>query len=148
MTSVRPEEMGPVDYLIVEFPGDRLTGEAFPMLIDLVNQGIIRIIDLAFLRKDADGSVLSLSIVDLEAMNMLEFALFEGASTGLLTEEELAEAASALEPGSAAGVLIYENLWAAPFTAALRRAGGVPVAGGRIPIHELIEALDATEPVT
>jgi hypothetical protein len=145
MTTVL-EQMGPVDYLVVEFPEDHLTGEAFPLLVDLVDKGIIKIIDLAFMRKKPDGTVVQLNLVDLEKANLLELALFEGASSGLLDQSDLDEAAKALEPGSAAGILVYENAWAAPFAAALRRGGGQLVAGGRIPVQEIAAALDATEP--
>ena len=92
------ELMGPVDYLILEFPGNRMTGEAFPMLIDLVDRGIIRILDLAFIRKESDGTVTMLSQVDLERMRVLELALFDGAASGLLGQDDLDEAAKALEP--------------------------------------------------
>src|SRR4051794_36026505 len=136
------DQMGPVDYLVVAFPTDRMTGEAFPMLIDLVERGIIRILDLAFFRKDADGTVTTLSQVDLERMKVLEAALFEGAASGLLGPDDVAEAAAALEPGTAAGVLVYENVWAAPFAAALRRSGGLLVASGQIPVGALASALD------
>jgi hypothetical protein len=141
------ELMGPVDYLILEFPGNRMTGEAFPMLIDLVDRGIIRILDLAFIRKESDGTVTMLSQVDLERMRVLELALFDGAASGLLGQDDLDEAAKALEPGNSAGVLVFENVWAAPFASALRRAGARLVATGRIPIQALAGALEATEPV-
>src|SRR5947209_27876 len=138
-------EMGPVDYVVLEFPGNKMTGEAFPLLVDLVDRGIIRILDLAFLRKETNGTVTTLTQVDLERMEVLEAALFDGAASGLLNQEDLDEAAHALEPGSSAGVLVYENVWAAPFAAAVRRAGGLMVASGRIPIQELVGALDAIE---
>lgn len=115
------------------------------MLIDLVDRGIIRILDLVFLQKSDDGTVTTLSQVDLERMKVIEAALFEGAASGLLGAEELAEAAEALDPGTAAGVLVYENVWAAPFAAALRRSGGQLVASGHIPIPALVAALDALE---
>jgi hypothetical protein len=137
--------MGPVDYLVVAFPTDRMTGEAFPMLIDLVDRGIIRILDLVFLRKDHDGSVTTLTQVDLDRMKILEAALFEGATSGLLDADDVAEAAAALDPGTAAAVLVYENVWATPFAAALRRSGGQLVASGHIPVQALVAALDAIE---
>jgi hypothetical protein len=143
------DQMGPVDYLVVAFPADRMTGEAFPMLIELVERGIIRILDLAFLRKDADGTVTTLSQVDLERMKVLEAALFEGAASGLLDAGDVADAAEALDPGTAAGVLVYENVWATPFAAALRRSGGQLVGSGHIPVQALVAALDvldSTEP--
>ena len=139
------DQMGPVDYLVVAFPVERMTGEAFPLLIDLVDRGVIRILDLEFMRKDEDGTVTTLSQVDLERMKVLEAALFDGAASGLLRPEDLAEAAAALDPGTAAGVLVYENVWAAPFAAALRRSGGRMVAAGHIPVHDLVAALDALE---
>ncbi|MGY1707446.1 DUF6325 family protein [Geodermatophilus sp. SYSU D00697] len=139
------DQMGPVDYLVVAFPVERMTGEAFPLLIDLVDRGVIRILDLEFIRKDEDGTVTTLSQVDLDRMQVLEAALFDGADSGLLRPDDLAEAAAALEPGTAAGVLVYENVWAAPFAAALRRSGGQLVASGHIPLQDLAAALDALE---
>jgi hypothetical protein len=137
--------MGPIDYLVVEFPGNRMTGEGFPLLVDLVDRGLIRILDLTFIRKDADGSVTGLEIGDLTGDGELDLAVFEGASSGLLGQDDLVEAAAALEPGNSAGVLIYENLWAAPFAAALRRGGAEQVASGRIPVPAVLAALDAVE---
>jgi hypothetical protein len=137
--------MGPIDYLVVEFPGNRMTGEGFPLLVDLVDRGLIRILDLTFIRKDADGSVTGLEIGDLTGDGELDLAVFEGASSGLLGQDDLVEAAAALEPGNSAGVLIYENLWAAPFAAALRRGGAELVASGRIPVPAVLAALEAAE---
>jgi hypothetical protein len=139
------DQMGPVDYLVAAFPTERMTGEAFPLLVDLVDRGVIRILDLAFVRKDVDGTVTTLSQSDLERMKVVEAALFDGAASGLLGPEDLAEAATALDPGTAAGVLVYENVWAAPFAAALRRAGGQLIATGRIPVQDLLAALDDLE---
>ena len=139
------DEMGPVDYFVVGFENERMSGEAFPLLLDLVDRGIIRILDLAFIRKEDDGRVTVLSQVDLERMKVLEAVLFEGAASGLLGPEDLEEAARALEPGTSAGVLVYENVWAAPFASAVRRAGGYVAATGRIPMQELVAALDAVE---
>ena len=138
-------EMGPIDYLVVEFPGNRMTGEGLPLLVDLVDRGLIRILDLTFIRKDTDGSVTVLEIGDLTGDGQLDLAVFEGASSGLLGQDDLEEAAAALEPGNSAGVLIYENLWAAPFAAALHRGGAELVASGRIPAPVVLAALDATE---
>jgi hypothetical protein len=137
--------MGPVDYIVVAFPTDRMTGEALPLLVDLVDRGIIRILDLVFLRKDEDGTVTTLTQVDLERMKVLEAALFDGAATGLLDADDIAEAAAELDPGTAAGVLVYENAWATPFAAALRRSGGQLVAAGHIPVQALAAALDALD---
>lgn len=136
--------MGPIDYLLVEWSGRQPTGEAMPHLIDLVDRGVIRIIDLAFIAKGEDGSVVALEISDLgEAVS--EFAAFEGASSGLLAEEDIAEAGETLEAGTSAALLIFENLWAAPFASAVRRSGGQLVASGRIPIQAVLAALDAAE---
>jgi hypothetical protein len=139
------DQMGPVDYFVVGFANDRMRGEAFPLLVDLVDRGIIRILDLAFIRKGEDGRVTILSQVDLERMQVLEAALFEGAASGVLGPDDLEEAARALDPGTSAGVLVYENVWAAPFAAAVRRAGGYVAATGHIPIQDLLSALDALE---
>ena len=139
------DEMGPVDYLVVEFPGSRMTGEGLPLLVDLVDKGIIRVLDLIFVKKELDGSVVGMAIADLDGDGALDLAVFEGASSGLLGPDDVDEASSVLEPGSSAGILVYENRWAAPFAAALRRGGGQLVASGRIPIQGILAALDAAE---
>ncbi|MET7451999.1 DUF6325 family protein [Streptomyces sp. NPDC005574] len=142
------QEVGPIDYLVVEFPGNRMTGEGFPLLVDLVDRGLIRILDLLFVRKEEDGSVTGMEIADLTGDGELDLAVFEGASSGLLDQDDIAEAGTALQPGSSAGILVYENLWAAPFATALRRGGARMVASGRIPVPALLdtlESLDATE---
>jgi hypothetical protein len=140
-----PDGMGPIDYIVVEFPGSRMTGEAMPLLVDLVERGVIRILDLVFVRKGRDGSVRGLAIADLDADDRLDLAVFEGASSGLLDQADIDEAGAVLEPGSSAGILVYENAWAAPFAAALRRAGGQLVASGRIPVPAVLAALEAAE---
>jgi uncharacterized protein DUF6325 len=139
------DQMGPIDYIVVAFPADRMTGEALPLLVDLVDRGVIRILDLVFLRKDEDGTVTTLSQVDLDRMKVLETALFEGAASGLLGADDVNEAAAALDPGTAAGVLVYENVWATPFATALRRSGGQLIASGHIPVQALVAALDSLE---
>jgi hypothetical protein len=139
------DQMGPVDYIVMAFPTDQMTGEAFPLLVDLVDRNVIRILDLVFLRKDDDGTVTTLTQVDLERMKVLEAALFDGAASGLLGTDEVAEAAAALDPGTAAGILVYENVWATPFARALRRSGGQLVGSGHVPIQALAAALDAVE---
>ncbi len=138
------DEMGPIDYVLVEWPGRQPTGEAAPHLIDLVDRGLIRILDLTFIAKADDGSVAVLEISDL-GDEVEAFAAFEGASSGLLSEEDMSEAATALEPGTSAALLVYENRWAAPFASAVRRSGGQLVASGRIPIQDVVVALDAAE---
>jgi hypothetical protein len=138
------DEMGPIDYLLVEWPGRQPTGEAAPHLIDLVDRGLIRILDLVFLQKDEDGSLARLEISDL-GDEVEAFADFKGASSGLLSDEDADEAGSALEPGTSAALLVYENRWAASFASALRRSGGQLVASGRIPIQSVLAALDAAD---
>jgi Family of unknown function (DUF6325) len=140
------DQAGPIDYLVVEFPGNRMTGEAFPLLIDLVDRGLIRILDLVFVRKDQDGSVVAIALTDLDGDGQLDLAVFEGASSGLLGAEDIEDAGSVLEPGSSAGILVYENVWAAPFATALRRSGGQLVASGRIPVQAILAAMDELEP--
>jgi hypothetical protein len=137
--------MGPIDYLVVEFPGSRMTGKGLPMLVDLVDRGIIRIIGLVFVRKELDGSVRGMAIADLDRDGQLDLAVFEGASSGLLGQDDLDEAGGALEPGSSAGILVYENRWAAPLAREIRRGGGQLVASGRIPVQAVLAALDAAE---
>jgi Family of unknown function (DUF6325) len=136
--------MGPIDYLVIEWPDRQPNGEAAPFLVDLVDRGLIRVIDIAFLAKDDDGSVATLELSSLaeESESLKEFV---GASSGVLSEEDAQEAANALEPGRSAAVLVYENRWAAPFAAALRRSGAQLVANGRIPIQAMLAALDAAE---
>lgn len=134
-------EMGPVDYIVVEWPDKQPTGEALPHLIDLVDRGLIRVLDLAFVAKGEDGSTAMVEIADLGD----EFAVFEGASSGLLGDDDLAQAGEVLEPGTTAALLVYENAWAAPFATAVRRSGAQLVASGRIPAADLLAALDAAE---
>jgi len=138
------EEMGPIDYVLVEWPDNEPTGEAIPYLVDLVDSGLIRILDLAFIVKNEDGSVTEMEISDLGG-DAESFAIFEGASSGLLDESDHADAAEALEAGKAAALLVYENRWAGPFASAVRRSGGQLVASGRIPVQALLASLDATE---
>jgi hypothetical protein len=142
--AARLEEMGPIDYMVLEWPGEQPTGTVAPLIVDLVDRGIIRVLDVAFLGKDENGSVFAIEVPDLDPA----FAAFIGASSGLITGEDLAEAAEALEPGTSAAVLIWENRWAAPVAVALRRSGGQLVASGRIPVQSIIAALDATEPTS
>lgn len=144
MTGDEFNEMGPIDYLLIEWPDRQPTGEAMPYLVDLVDRGLIRILDLAFIAKGEDGAVAALEISDL-GEEVEAFAVFEGASSGLLSDEDYEEAAGALEPGTSAALLVYENRWAGPLAAALRRSGGQLVASGRIPVQDVLAALDAAE---
>ena len=137
-------EMGPVDYILVEWPGKQPTGEAVPHLIDLVDRGLIRILDLAFIAKGEDGSAAGIEIADLGDA-VAEYAVFEGADSGILHDDDLTQAGEALAPGTSAALLVYENTWAAPFASAVRRSGGQLVASGRIPVEDVLAALDAAE---
>ena len=139
------DEMGPIDYIVVEFPGSKMNGEAFPHLIDLVDRGIVRILDLVFVTKELDGSVKGIAIADFDDDGELDLAVFEGASSGLISDDDIEEAGGILEPGSSAGILVYENVWAGPFAAAVRRGGGQLVASGRIPIQAMLAALEAAD---
>jgi hypothetical protein len=138
-------EMGPVDYLIVEFPGNKMTGEGIPLLLDLVENGTIRIIDLAYFRKDLDGTITAVKIEDMDEEGAALFEVFEGASSGILDNEDFAEAANAVEPGNSAGIIMYENRWAAPLATAWRRGGAQVVAYGRIPVNEMMATLGVTQ---
>jgi hypothetical protein len=139
--AARMEEMGPIDYVILEWPGAQPTGAVAPLIVDLVDRGIIRVLDVAFMGKDENGSVFAMDFPDLDDA----FAAFVGASSGLLRPEDLEEAAGVLEPGTSAAVLVWENRWAAPVAVALRRSGGQLVASGRIPVQGILAALDATD---
>lgn len=140
------EDMGPVDYVVLEWPHEQPRGEAAPMILDLVDRGIIRILDVAFVLKDVDGEVAGLE-VDALGDEAAEFREFHGAASGLLDDDDLREAANALEPGTSAAVLVWENTWAAPIAQALRRSGGQLVASGRIPVQALLASLEAAEAV-
>jgi hypothetical protein len=137
--------LGPISYLIVEFPGSKMTGEGFPILVDLVERGIIRILDLVFVAKGEDSSLGIISLADLDHDGTIDLAVFEGVSSGLVSQEDLAEAAPAIAPGSSAAILIFENRWATPFVQALRRGEAELVAAGYIPQDDIVAALDAAD---
>lgn len=139
------EEMGPIDYLIVEFPGSRIGGEGLPLLVDLVDRGIIRILDLVFIRKLPDGAVTRMELTGGRTDGQPDLSMFEGASSGLLDPGNIDAAAETIRPDSSAGLLVYENRWAAPLATALRRGGAQLVGGGRIPVQAILAALDAAE---
>jgi hypothetical protein len=140
------DELGPIDIVVIAFPpGAPMTGDAVPLLLDLVERGIIRVFDVLFVIKNEDGTFTGFDARDLSGKDVGDFAAFEGASSGLLGDQDAAQAADAIEPGSAAAMIVYENRWAGPFVAAVRRNGGVPVAFHRIPAADVIAALDALD---
>ncbi|GAA2165946.1 hypothetical protein FHX52_0931 [Humibacillus xanthopallidus] len=141
--TVNIDELGPVDWIVLEFPGDKLNGEIAPILKDYVDRGLIRILDLLFLKKDEDGGFEAFEAADMEDSEIGELRSYETELAMLLSEQDVADLVETIEPGSAAAVLVWENLWAAPFGAAARHAGGQLVASGRIPIQAVIAALES-----
>jgi hypothetical protein len=137
--------LGPISYLVVEFPGSKMTGEGLPALVDLVDRGLIRVLDLAFIMRGTDGSVTAIELRDLDGDGALDLTVFEGASSGLLDDEDRAAAAGAIEPGSSAAVLLFENRWAIPFTRALERSEAQVVVAGYVPMADFVASLDALE---
>ena len=144
MNAEQLDEMGPIDFVVLEWPGKQPQGEVAPLILDLADRGIIRILDVALMAKDADGTVGALDLGAFEG-DSGGFEAFEGAATGLLGQDDLDQAAAALEPNSAAAVLVWENRWAAPVAVAIRKSGGQLVASGRIPIQAILASLDAVE---
>ena len=145
MTSTSLDELGPVDYVVVEFPAgaSNFTGEMAAELRALVDSKTIRVIDVLILTKDADGSVEATELSDVDELGELE--TIEAELAELLAADDVAQLAVAMEPGSTAGVLIWENLWAAPFASAARRSGGQLIADGRIPLQAIIASIEADE---
>lgn len=143
MTDVSLDSLGPIDYLVVEFPAgtSNFTGEMADELLALVEGGLIRLVDVLILFKDENGEVDAIELSDVEDLGPLQ--ALEAELAELLAEEDVAHLAAAMEPGSTAGVLIWENLWAAPFASATRRAGGRLIADGRIPIQAIIASIEA-----
>jgi Family of unknown function (DUF6325) len=139
------DELGPVDYIVVEFPGSRFSGEIAPALRDLVERGLVRVLDLLILRKDTDDTLEAFELSDLEDTEVGELRHHERDVAMLLSEDDVTALAAAIEPGSTAGVLVWENTWAAPFASAVRHSGGQLVASGRIPIQALAAAMEADE---
>jgi Family of unknown function (DUF6325) len=138
------EEMGPIDYVVLEWPGRQPDGTVAPLILDAVERGIIRILDVAFMVKGEDGAIATIEAAEVGG----EFTVLDGASSGLIGPEELEDAAEVLEPGTSAAVLVWENLWAAPIAVAIRRSGGQLVASGRIPIQAILATLDRLEAET
>lgn len=145
-TTNQPDDLGPIEIVVIAYPpGAAMTGEAAPHLMDLVNRKIIRVLDALFVTKDEDGTVVGFEAKDLDDRGVGAFDIFEGASSGLLGDDDARTAAEALEPGSAAVLIVYENRWAAPFAAAVRRNGGVLMDFQHIPADVVTEALDALD---
>jgi hypothetical protein len=140
------EAMGPVDAVVIGFPaGAPMTGDAVPLLMDLIDKGVIRVLDVMFVTKEADGTYAGFNATDLTSDSVGDLTVFEGASSGLIHDDDLTKAADVIEPGTSAVLIVYENRWSVPFAAAVRRNGGELVAHARIPHEELVAALDATE---
>ena len=137
--------MGPVSYLVVEFPGNKMTGEGLAALVDLVDLGIVRVLDLVFVMRDTDGSITAMELRDIDGDGELDLTVFEGASSGLLDSSDLEQAGSVLEEGASAAILVFENSWAIPFMRGIRNGGAEVVAAGYIPADDLVAALDAAE---
>src|SRR6476660_2103979 len=138
-------DVGPIDYLAVEFPDGQLKGEGLAAIVDLVDRGIVRVLDLRVVRKESDGTLTAAAVADFDGDGVLDLAVFTGVESGLLGDDDLQDAADLIEPGSAVAVLVYENTWAGPFVSAMRRAGAELIASGRIPAAEVIATLDALE---
>ena len=139
------DELGPVDWIVVEFPGSKFNGQIAPALRDLVERDLVRVLDLLVLKKDADGTLEAFELSDLDEGEIGELRTYESELAMLLSEEDVTSLAAAIEPGSSAAVLVWENSWAAPFASAVRRSGGQLVASGRIPIQALLAAVEADE---
>jgi Family of unknown function (DUF6325) len=139
------DELGPVDWIVVEFPGSRFNGQIAPALFDLVQRDLVRVLDLLVLKKDDDGTLEAFELSDLDEGEIGELRTYESELAMLLSEEDVTSLAAAIEPGSSAAVLVWENTWAAPFASAVRRSGGQLVASGRIPIQALLAAVEADE---
>lgn len=138
---------GPVDFVLIEFTGDRLTGRAAQALLDLVERGIVRVYDILVVGKDAEGSPYAVDLAESAASQVGDFAELAGARSGLLTDDDMREAAGAMEPGTLAVLIMYENTWAIPFVAAAREAGGELIASARIPAQDVMDALDLLDEV-
>jgi hypothetical protein len=135
---------GPIDYVLLEFTGNRLTGRAAAELVDLVRRGIIHVYDIMLVGKDADGAVYSVDLAE-SSDQAGGFAELDGARSGILADDDLLEVAGAMQPGTLAALIVYENTWAIPFVAAALESGGTLIAGGRIPAQDVMEVLDALE---
>jgi dihydroorotase-like cyclic amidohydrolase len=143
--SMGAEAVGPIDYLAIELPAARMQGEGLAAIVDLVDRGIINVLDMRAVTREADGTFTAIAITDLDHDGTLDLAIFEGIESGLLDDDDLRQAAELIEPGKVVALLLYENTWARPFVAAMRRAGAELIASGRIPADEVEAMLDALE---
>jgi hypothetical protein len=139
------DELGPVDWIVVEFPGSKFNGEIAPALRDLVQRRLIRVLDLLVLKKEGDGSLEAFELSDLDPSEVGELRSYESELAMLLSEDDVTAVAAAIEPGTSAAVLVWENTWAAPFASAVRHSGGQLVASGRIPVQAILAAIEADD---
>jgi hypothetical protein len=137
--------VGPIDYLAIELPAARIKGEGLAAIVDLVDRGIVTVLDMRAVTREADGTFTAVAITDLDHDGFLDLAVFEGVESGLLDDDDLRQAAELIEPGKVVALLVYENTWARPFVTAMRRAGAELIAGGRIPADEVEAMLDVLE---
>ena len=145
MTDEDLVDVGPIDYLALEFPEARVNGEGLAALLDLVDKGTVRILDLRAVKREVDGTFTEMEIADFDNDGTLDLAVFRGVSSGLLDDDDLSQAASLIEPGKVVALLVWENTWAAPFVSAMRRVGADVIASGRIPADEVVAMLDELE---
>jgi len=145
MSDLSELAVGPIDYLAIELPAARMKGEGLAALVDLVDQGIIKLLDARAVTREDDGTFTAIALTDLDNDGTLDLAIFEGIESGLLDDDDLQQAAELIEPGKVVALLLYENTWARPFVAAMRRAGAEFIAGGRIRADEVEALLDALE---
>jgi hypothetical protein len=145
MTDEDLVDVGPIDYLALEFPEARVNGEGLAALLDLVDKGTVRILDLRAVKREVDGTFTEMEIADFDSDGTLDLAVFRGVSSGLLDDDDLSQAASLIEPGKVVALLVWENTWAAPFVSAMRRVGADIIASGRIPADEVVAMLDELE---
>ena len=139
------DELGPVDWIVVEFPGSKFNGEIAPALRDLVDRRLIRVLDLLVLKKEQDGSLEAFELSDLDPSELGQLRSYESELAMLLSEDDVTAVAAAVEPGTSAAVLVWENVWAAPFASAVRHSGGQLVASGRIPVQAMLAAIEADD---
>jgi hypothetical protein len=138
-------QVGPIDYLALAFPGAKLTGDGLTQLVDLVDRGIIRVLDLRVVKRGEDGLITALTVADLDGDGVLDVAVFQGVESGLLGDDDLQAFADLVAPGDAIGVVVYENTWAAPFVAAMRAEGAEVLADARIPVADVLARLEEIE---